>query len=89
MAGSHHGRVDYRGGGKIVANLEDDGAVTLKLPVEEQEALLHEYPELVRLPGGWAKHGWTTIRLDALDRGHVEELLDLAVLTVTGRPSVE
>jgi hypothetical protein len=81
---SHHGRVDYRNGAKIVVNLEDDGAVTLKLPIDEQQAMLHAPPEIVRLPSGWATHGWTTIRLDALERDHVRELLALAIATVAG-----
>ena len=80
--GSHHGQVDFRAGGKIVANLETDGAVTFKLPLDEQQSLLHEYPNHVELPAGWSKHGWTTIRLDALNREHVSELLATAIDTV-------
>lgn len=82
--GSHHGRIDFRAGGKIVANLEDDGSVTLKLPLEEQHALLHQYPNLVRLPTGWSRHGWTTVQLEDMARSQVRELLTLAIETVTG-----
>jgi hypothetical protein len=81
--GSHHGRIDYRAAGKIVANAEDDGAVTLKVPLEEQHALLHQHPDLVRLPAGWSKYGWTTVRLQSLERTHVRELLASAIETVT------
>jgi len=82
--GSHHGRIDYRAAGKIVANLEDDGAITLKISLEEQHALLHQYPDLVRLPAGWSKYGWTTVHLEALERKHMSELLATAIETVTG-----
>jgi hypothetical protein len=85
-AGSHRGRTDYRLDGKIVANLEDDGAVTIKLPLQEQRAILDEHPALVRLPGGWAKHGWTTIRLDALGIDQAHELLAHSIAAVSGRP---
>lgn len=87
--GSHHGRIDYRAAGKIVANVEDDGAITLKVPLEEQHALLYQYPDLVRLPAGWSKFGWTTVHLEALERKHVSELLATAIETVTrARPPV-
>jgi hypothetical protein len=87
-AGSHHGRVDYRLNNKIVVNIEDDGSVTLKLPLDEQQALLSERPDEVSLPAGWAKHGWTTIRLDRLDRAMVVELLVMSIETVSaGSPS--
>jgi hypothetical protein len=52
MEGSHHGQTDYRLAGKIVVNLESDDAITIKIPVDEQQALLHEHPDAVRLPPG-------------------------------------
>lgn len=58
---------------------------TLKLPLDEQRALLHDYPNLVDLPAGWSKHGRTTIQLSALDYDQVTELLALSIETVTRR----
>lgn len=86
VEGSHHGRVDYRVDGKIVVNVEDDGQITIKLPVSEQQALRNEYPDAISLPGGWAKHGWTTIRIGALGPDLVTELVLTAIDTVTGKP---
>lgn len=83
-AGAHHGRIDYRADDKIVVNLEHDGSITLKLPLDEQHAMLDEYPDIVSLPAGWAKHGWTTIRVEALSRDIVTELVLTAIETVTG-----
>ncbi len=84
VEGSHHGRVDYRAGGKIVVNVEDAEQITIKLPVSEQQGLLAEYPNAVTLPGGWAKHGWTTLRFGLLPADLVSELVSMAVETVTG-----
>lgn len=81
IQGSHHGRVDLRWEGKIVVNLDGE-VITIKLPLDEQQALLSEYPDEVRLPSGWGHHGWTTLHIDHLNRDVVEELIDTAIHTV-------
>ena len=82
VQGSHHGRIDLRLDGKIVVNLEDECSITIKLPLDEQQGLLSEYPDAVSLPKGWGHHGWTTLRTDRVDRDVVEELIDTAIDTV-------
>jgi hypothetical protein len=83
IQGSHHGRIDLRLDGKIVVNLEDDGFITLKLPLDEQQALLSEYPDYVHLPNGWGQHGWTTVIIEHLDRDVVKELIDISIRTIS------
>jgi hypothetical protein len=83
VEGSHHGRVDFRLNGKIVVNIEGDGTITVKLPLDEQQAILHENPEGVSLPNGWGHHGWTTLQLDHFDRTVIGELIDTATRLVT------
>ncbi len=82
VQGSHHGRTDFRLDGNIVVNVEDDGSITIKLPLDEQQALLAEYPDLVSLPTGWGHHGWTTLPVDHMDSVVIEELIDTAIRTV-------
>jgi hypothetical protein len=82
IQGSHHGRADFRLNGKIVVNLEDDASITIKVPLDEQQALLSDYPEHVSLPNGWGHHGWTTLHIDQFDRDIVEELIDTSIRTV-------
>lgn len=51
--GQHHGTPDFRLGGKIKVNLEeDDGTITIKLPIEEQAALIDRGGHAFSLPGG-------------------------------------
>jgi hypothetical protein len=82
IQGSHHGRVDFRLNGKIVVNLEDDGAITIKLPLDEQQALLSDYPEHVSLPSGWGHHGWTTLDIEHLEPNFIQELIDTSIRTI-------
>lgn len=73
---SHQGRPDFRFGGKIVVNLdESDQSITLKLPLDDQAALLARSEPGFSLPGGWAKHGWTTISLNDIDADEIKELI--------------
>ncbi len=82
IQGSHHGRIDLRLNGKIVVNLEADDAITIKLPLDEQQVLLQAFPNDVHLPNGWGHHGWTTLHVDRLSRDLVNELIDMAIHTV-------
>jgi hypothetical protein len=73
----HHGQPDFRVRNKIFANLDDvAGAVTVKLATDAQDALMSRRHEAFSLPGGWAKYGWTTIRLDLVDD---DEIIDLVI----------
>jgi hypothetical protein len=79
VEGSHIGHVDFRRKGKIVVNIEDDSAITIKLPIDEQQALVHEFGEGVTLPKGWGQHGWTTLKLDHFEHHLIGELIDAAI----------
>ena len=71
---SHQGAPDFRYRNRIVVNLdEDERSITIKLPLDEQAALIERDAETFSLPGGWAKHGWTTISL--ADAGELRELI--------------
>ena len=59
----HHGRPDFRHGGRIVVNLD------------EEAALVARDDGAFSLPGGWARHGWTTISLDRADPDELRELI--------------
>lgn len=76
---SHHGKPDFRLRGKIVVNLdESDQTITIKLSFDEQAALVARGDPAISLPGGWAKHGWTTISLRLTDPTEICELINEA-----------
>jgi hypothetical protein len=83
VQGSHHGRIDFRLYGKIVVNVEDDASITIKLPLDEQQALLSDYPDHVSLPNGWGHHGWTTLQIDHIGHDITTELIDTAIRTIS------
>jgi hypothetical protein len=73
---SHHGKPDFRVNGKIVVNLDEvDESITIKLPPDEQAALVARNDSAISLPGGWAKHGWTTFSLRLTDPDELRELI--------------
>ena len=72
----HQGRPDFRLKGKIVVNLdEDERVITIKLSLDDQAALMARNDSTFTLPGGWAKHGWTTISLASGDDDEIRELV--------------
>ncbi len=73
---SHHGAADFRKNNKIVVNLdEDEATITIKLSLPEQAALMARSDPAFSLPGGWARHGWTTISLNDCDDDEIRELV--------------
>ena len=73
---SHHGTPDFRKNNKIVVNLDPDAAtITIKLSAAEQTALMARNDPAFSLPGGWARHGWTTISLHDADDDEIRELI--------------
>jgi hypothetical protein len=68
--------------GKIVVNVEDDASITIKLPLDEQQAVLSDYPDYVSLPNGWGHHGWTTLQIDPIGHEITAELIDIAIQTI-------
>jgi hypothetical protein len=76
---SHQGGPDFRYRNRIVVNLDqDERSITIKLPLDEQAALIERGDGAFSLPGGWAKHGWTTISLDEADDDELRDLLTQA-----------
>ena len=77
---SHQGQPDFRVDGKIAVNLEESGStITIKLDLSDQAALMARHDPAFTLPGGWAKHGWTTISLVLADHDELVELISEAV----------
>ena len=73
---AHHGRPDFRLDGTIVVNLdEEDETITIKLTSDDQQALLARGDPGFTVPGGWARHGWTTISLRLVDDDEIVELV--------------
>jgi len=73
---SHQGHPDFRVGGKIVVSLDEEArSFTVKLSLDDQQALMARGDDAFSLPGGWAKHGWTTIHLDHVSPAELEELV--------------
>jgi len=62
------GQPDFRVGGRIFATLAsaDQGFGNLRLTLEQQEAFVHELPDIfLPIAGGWGRMGMTHIRLAA------------------------
>ena len=73
---SHQGNPDFRYRTRIVVNLdESERSITIKLPLDEQAALIARSDGVCSLPGGWAKYGWTTISLDQCNDMELQELI--------------
>lgn len=73
---SHQGNPDFRFDNRIVVNLNEAArSITIKLPLDDQAALVQRDDQAFSLPGGWAKHGWTTISLDLVDDEEIRELI--------------
>jgi hypothetical protein len=83
----HQGHPDFRVGGKIVVNLDETArTMTVKLPLDQQALLVSVLPEhTVSLPGGWAKHGWTTFSLERAPTQLIRELVEGVVTAAGGR----
>lgn len=83
----HQGRPDFRVGGKIVVNLDAAArTITVKLALPKQALLLSMLPDdAISLPGGWAKHGWTTLSLEHTPPVLIRELIDDVVTAAGGR----
>jgi hypothetical protein len=74
---SHHFEVtDFRVNNKIFCTLPRPGQMGMRIAPDEQAALLAEDPDTFEpAKGKWGEQGWTLIRLDAVDRDHLRELI--------------
>jgi YjbR len=77
----HHSQPDFRVNERIVVNLDERArAITVKLDAAQQALLVASLPaNVVSLPGGWAKHGWTTISFERAPFNLIRELIADAV----------
>jgi len=76
LESSHHGAPDFRKDNKIVVNLDEAAAtITIKLSPADQAALMSRNDPAFSLPGGWARHGWTTISLGDCADDEIRELV--------------
>jgi hypothetical protein len=78
--GAHQGHPDFRVCGKIFASLAaDDSWAMVKLPPDEQAALLAAQPEVFEaFRGAWGRAGCTKIQLAAARVREVEKALRTA-----------
>lgn len=77
----HHGKPDFRVNERIVVNLDEcERTITVKLDIARQALLVASLPpDVVSLPGGWAKYGWTTISFERAPSELIRELITNAV----------
>ena len=74
---AHFGRPSFRTRKRIFATLPDDEAAVLKLPLDEQAAVVESMPEVFSV-GPWGHQGWTRADLTRADPEMIGELLELA-----------
>ena len=71
----HFERASFRVRKRIFATLRaSDGMAVLKLPREEQAALVAMHPEIYAVTP-WGHQGWTSVDLDRADPAELRELL--------------
>ena len=71
----HFERASFRVRKRIFATLcESDGQAVLKLPREEQAALVAMRPEIYAVTP-WGHQGWTSVDLSRADPGELRELI--------------
>ncbi len=77
---AHHGKPDFRVGGKVFASLEPAaGRSTVKLTPDEQELLMGAEPAAFSpAAGAWGRQGWTRISLEAVDEPTLRDALHRA-----------
>ena len=80
VEGAHHGRTDFRIGGRIFATLSPDGmqGVALLAPGEQAVLAAAEPAVFTPVPGGWGAKGATTILIAAADEPTLRSALTLA-----------
>lgn len=72
----HWGKPSFRVGQRIFATVgEYDGVAVLKIPYDEQEALLAGMPEAFE-KNAWSSQGWLGVRLDVVAPDLFRELLE-------------
>lgn len=80
----HFGAPSFRVGGKIFAQLaRTDARAIFKFPLDQLDVLLMSAGDLFEPDPSWGKHGWTHVRIAAMDEAWVDQLLRDAWRQVT------
>lgn len=93
----HFEKPSFRVAGKIFAQLSglNDGIdrdldqLLIKLPKEDQAALLLSDPKTFTPAQSWGHHGWTWVSLSLIDKPFLEELLSLSWKQVAPKSSAQ
>lgn len=76
---SHFGHPDFRVKKRIFATLwPDRHRSVLKLPKEEQAALVSARPDVFSIPAGGERGGWTNVNLALVDDEQLRQLMRMA-----------
>lgn len=76
---SHFGHPDFRVKKRIFATLwPDRHRSVLKLPKEEQAALVLTRPDVFSIPTGGERGGWTNVNLATVNEEHLRQLIRMA-----------
>lgn len=88
VEGAHMGHPDFRANGRIFAGLHaNEESGTLKLTPDEQQALIHEHPDVFApAAGAWGRQGWTVVQLDRASAASVRGALMLALQNIISLP---
>ncbi len=74
----HFDKASFRVRNKIFMTLSsEEDAVTLKLPLDYQQMLVENEPDLFYLTG-WAHQGWTRVRLKKIGKKHFQHVATIA-----------
>jgi hypothetical protein len=84
---AHFGRPSFRTRKRIFATLPDQVTAVLKLPLDEQSAVVETAPEVFSL-GGWSHQGWTRVALERIDEEALAGLLELAWRSIATQRAV-
>ena len=73
---SHFGHPDFRVSNRIFATLwPDQNRSVLRLPREDQAALVLENPQAFSIPSGAGRGGWTNVDLSKVDEDQFRALI--------------
>jgi hypothetical protein len=90
VEGAHMGHPDFRVQGRIFATLHPDNTFGMvKLPPDEQQRFVHDYPATFSPENGaWGRQGCTRVRLDTVDEDTLGDAMTLAWQnTLKARPA--
>ena len=87
--GTCYGTPALRVRGKLFARLKEDGAtLVLRVDADNREALMRAAPDAFFITDHYRDHPWVLVRLAALERSRLAELLEDAWRRAAPRPLV-